>query len=251
VLIDGFTIFAQVINFLLLVWLLKRFFYRPVVRAMEEREKRIAKAMEQSELAEKQARQHADALAAEHRAFSAGKTALMAAAQAEIEKWREEKIENLRTEVEQIRQSWFDKVYHEREAFLMELKSQAVRSVMQISGKAVRDLADQRLESQIVMVFMNQMETAKENFQGKNYPGPVRLISGFELSDQTKQIILEKLARWFPSSGNIGFEIAPHLGLGIEVLASDKKVAWNLEKYLTDLEKQMLLRLALKHRNAS
>ena len=41
-LIDWFTVVAQVINFLVLVWLLKRFLYRPILHAIDAREKRIA-----------------------------------------------------------------------------------------------------------------------------------------------------------------------------------------------------------------
>ena len=41
-LIDWFTVIAQVVNFLILVWLLKRFLYRPILNAIDAREKRIA-----------------------------------------------------------------------------------------------------------------------------------------------------------------------------------------------------------------
>ena len=41
-LIDWFTVLAQLVNFLILVWLLKRFLYRPILDAIDAREKRIA-----------------------------------------------------------------------------------------------------------------------------------------------------------------------------------------------------------------
>ena len=40
--INWFTVVAQVINFLILVWLLKRFLYKPILHAIDEREKGIA-----------------------------------------------------------------------------------------------------------------------------------------------------------------------------------------------------------------
>ncbi|MEO6949003.1 MAG: hypothetical protein ABI123_05190, partial [Ginsengibacter sp.] len=39
--IDWFTVIAQVINFLILVWLLKKFLYKPILNAINEREKKI------------------------------------------------------------------------------------------------------------------------------------------------------------------------------------------------------------------
>ena len=44
-LIDWFTIGAQALNFLILVWLLKHFLYQPILNAIDEREKRIAKEL--------------------------------------------------------------------------------------------------------------------------------------------------------------------------------------------------------------
>jgi F-type H+-transporting ATPase subunit b len=54
VLIDWFTVVAQTVNFLVLVWLLKRFFYRPILNAIDARERRIA-----AELAEADAKKMA------------------------------------------------------------------------------------------------------------------------------------------------------------------------------------------------
>ena len=41
-LIDWFTVAAQLVNFLILVWLLKRFLFKPITSAIDAREKRIA-----------------------------------------------------------------------------------------------------------------------------------------------------------------------------------------------------------------
>lgn len=250
-LIDGFTIVAQMVNFLVLVLLLQRFLYGPVVRVMEDRETRIAKAVAKSEMAEKEARRRADELAAQQQAFLDGKAKLLTDAMTEIEQWRKEKSERLRMEIDVLRRSWLDQVDHDRQVFLMKLKTDAVRHVMRIGEKVIRDLADQQMESRIISVFMEKMEEDKKDFRDGTYAGPVRLISGFELSDDTKESIREKFTRWFPSSGSVGFEISGDLGMGVEALAGDKKVAWNLEKYLKDLEREMLLALRSNMRNAA
>ena len=44
-LIDWFTVGAQALNFIILVWLLKRFLYKPILNAIDAREKRIAGAL--------------------------------------------------------------------------------------------------------------------------------------------------------------------------------------------------------------
>jgi len=42
VLIDWFTVGAQALNFVILVWLMKRFLYRPILDGIDAREQRIA-----------------------------------------------------------------------------------------------------------------------------------------------------------------------------------------------------------------
>jgi len=44
-LIDWFTVGAQALNFLILVWLLKHFLYQPILNAIDAREKLIAKEL--------------------------------------------------------------------------------------------------------------------------------------------------------------------------------------------------------------
>ena len=39
--INWFTVIAQLFNFILLVWLMKRFLYAPILAAIDEREKKI------------------------------------------------------------------------------------------------------------------------------------------------------------------------------------------------------------------
>ena len=46
--IDWFTVVAQIVNFLTLVGLLKKFLYGPIIRAMDDRERRIASRLEEA-----------------------------------------------------------------------------------------------------------------------------------------------------------------------------------------------------------
>jgi F-type H+-transporting ATPase subunit b len=53
--IDWLTVIAQIVNFLILVWLLKRFLYHPVITAMDRREQRIAERLQLAEQREQAA----------------------------------------------------------------------------------------------------------------------------------------------------------------------------------------------------
>ena len=59
--IDWLTTGAQIINFLVLLWLLKRFLYQPVIRAMDRREEKIAHRIREAEHREQTATAQAQA----------------------------------------------------------------------------------------------------------------------------------------------------------------------------------------------
>ncbi|MBB1078263.1 F0F1 ATP synthase subunit B, partial [Rhodoferax sp. 4810] len=59
-LIDWFTVGAQTLNFLILVWLMKRFLYRPILHAIDEREKRIAAELASADRKKDEAQQKSD-----------------------------------------------------------------------------------------------------------------------------------------------------------------------------------------------
>ena len=59
-LIDWFTVAAQALNFLVLVWLMKRFLYKPILHAIDEREKRIAAEMANADKKKAEAEKESD-----------------------------------------------------------------------------------------------------------------------------------------------------------------------------------------------
>ena len=59
-LIDSFTIIAQIINFLILVYLLKRFLFNRIIKIMDEREKQITDRMQDAKTAKEAAQKELD-----------------------------------------------------------------------------------------------------------------------------------------------------------------------------------------------
>ena len=88
-LIDKFTLFAQVGNFLILIFLLKRFLFGPIVNAMDKREKKMAMAMEEAERAVKEAKEHSMELGKERQALMEAKERLLMEAKGEVDRWRQ------------------------------------------------------------------------------------------------------------------------------------------------------------------
>ena len=239
-LIHWFTVLAQIINFLILVYLLKRFLYGPIIRAMEEREKKMVAAQDRAKNAEKEAERMSSELERERQALISSKERLLAEAKAEVDAWRENRLEASKEEIEALRKSWMDRLNDDRQTFLNALKRRIAEQIIGISDKVLKDLADENLEQQIIKVFLEKVSEKKEEFIEKDLDRTVSIQSGLPLKEDQVQSIRERIGQLFSLTSPIQFDISPDLGMGIQIIAGDLKVAWNLVEYLEDLEKQIM-----------
>ncbi len=75
--INWFTVAAQAINFLILVWLLKRFLYQPIHHAIDEREKGIAAQLAEAEAKKAESQKERDEFQHKNDAFDQERAALL------------------------------------------------------------------------------------------------------------------------------------------------------------------------------
>ncbi len=79
-LIDWFTVGAQALNFLILVWLLKRFLYKPILDAIDAREKRIAAELADADAKKAEAEKERDEFQHKNEKFDRQRAALLSKA---------------------------------------------------------------------------------------------------------------------------------------------------------------------------
>ena len=249
-LIDWFTVFAQIINFLILIFLLKRFLYGPIIRAMEERKKKIATAIEQADSAGKKAKQHSEELAREKQNFLEAKEQKLAEVRKEIREKQDKSLQKARIEVENLRQTWMDQLTEDKAVFLLKLKGEITSQVMRIGEKVLRDLANEKLERQIITIFLKKV-SKDDLFQSQTISGKLLIQSGFKLDNEQSEFIRKQLSEYFQGVQTIQFQVIEEIGIGIRVKTGDRKVEWNLANYLSGLEKEIFSNLFIEGREAA
>src|SRR5450631_1161046 len=88
-LIDWFTVGAQAINFIILVWLLKRFLYKPILDAVDAREKRVAAELADADAKRAEAKKERDEFQHKNEEFYQQRAELLSKARAEAKAERE------------------------------------------------------------------------------------------------------------------------------------------------------------------
>ena len=241
-LIDGFTVAAQVVNFVVLVWLLKRFLYAPILQAIDTREADIAKRI--SDAAEQQAtaQKEQTAYAAKAAALDAERDALMRAATEAAAAERSKLLANVKAEAEQLRQQQQQHLHAEAQAIQQHLCLQTQQTVFAIARKIMANLAGSRLEQQIIQVFVEQLANLAPNaktdlLNALNTPNATATLkSAFELAPAEQAALTQALSQFFGYTGKLHFEITPALIAGIELSAGSQRVTWHVHDYLTHIE---------------
>ena len=239
-LINWFTVLAQIGNFLILIYLLNRFLFKPILRAMAERERTMAEALNRAEQAEQSAEKKALALEKERAALEDARESLMEEAREQVTRWREDTLKSAKDEVETLRNVWMANMTRDRRAFLDGIKQRLVEQVVHIGGKVIRDLADQGLNRQVLQVFLEKVAEGKDELIRNAAKGGILVQSGIPLQEDDAKALQEGLSKWFPDDARIQLESVPELGLGIQVVAGDRKVAWHLADHLRGLEKEIM-----------
>lgn len=241
--IDPFTFVAQILNFLILLALLRRFLYRPVLAAVDRREEEIASRLR----AAARQREEAEAEAGRHRELQAGleakRTELLRRAEEEAAARREELRREAREEVEQVRESWRESLRRQREDFLGLLRARMSRHLFEGMRKALGELADAELEGRVVEVFVRRLrELTTGEREGladavRESGGRVRVRSAFPLPEPRRRAIAEVVEGWGTEEDlELHFEEVPELGVGVELVAGDRRVGWTAASYLRELE---------------
>ncbi len=253
-LIDWFTIAAQALNFLILVWLLKRFLYKPILNAIDEREERIARELADADAKKAEAHKEGEALKRKNKEFDRQRETLLSRAKEEAKAERQRLLDEARQAAEVLHAKRQDAMEQEQQSLNDEITRRTRKEVFAIVRKTLTDLAGTSLEERISEVFRRRLgELDDEDKKGfarilKTSSDPVLVRSAFELPPEQRAAIQNALNDSFSAEIDVRFETAPNMISGIELTANGRKVAWSITDYLTSLEKSVdeLLRESFK-----
>lgn len=248
--IDWFTYGAQIVNFLILLYLLRRFLYEPLLGAMASRAEHLRAQFTVVE--EKAAK--AEALIAEYQqrqsAFEAEKGELLAAVQEEVAQRRRTMIAEAREEVESMQSRWYAAVEQEKEDFLHELRLHVSSQLFDLARNVLEDLAHVELEAAMVTIFCDKLaaldrSTRHSIAKSLNRSTPTVIInSTFPLCEEMRSHIDRQIQQIFafeefPREIAVRFRQNPSLISGLELVVQDRRLAWSVDDHLTLLEKRL------------
>jgi F-type H+-transporting ATPase subunit b len=256
-LIDWFTVGAQVLNFLVLVWLLKRYLYKPILAAIDAREKRIADELADAAAKKSAAQKERDDFQAKNKAFDDQRTASFAKATADAKVEHDRLIANARTEADALRTMQADALKNDQTRLGDEITRVASDEVFAIARKTLGDLASASLETQMTEVFVRRLREidaqAKAAIASALEASSKTVIvrSTFDLPTEQRDAVQKALAETFAKPIRVTFETAADGLGGIELTVGGRKLTWSIGGYLASMQRKVDLLLDSKHAAAT
>jgi len=199
--LDWTTLALEALNFLVLVWLLKRFFYRPVLTVIEKRRAETAKTIADAEMV----RREAETLKAEYQTRLANVDEAHAAAKArldeEIATERARRLSALDAEIETERRRRETLEAHQRSERESALERQALTLAARFATHLLDRLAGPELNARLADLALTGMEAqAPDKIEAlrtalREPGGSIKVVSAYPLDDTRRQAFTAALVR--------------------------------------------------------
>jgi F-type H+-transporting ATPase subunit b len=240
--IDWFTVIAQAINFLILVWLLKRYLYKPILNAIDQREQKIKSQLEEAAANKAEAQKAQDQYKQKNEEFDEQKSIMMNQAIAEVDDEREKLLEQARKDADTKRSALEKSLKDLQKETIQEIGKRIQSEVLSIARKTLDDLASASLEDQIANTFIKRIgelkDAEKERFISsfKSASTPLIIRSAFGLSTESQAKIQKAINDALKTTAQFQFDEKPELIGGIELVTNGYKLSWSISEYLTSLQ---------------
>jgi F-type H+-transporting ATPase subunit b len=249
--IDWFTFFAQIINFLVLIFVLQRWLYKPITQAMQRREDTIRDNLDSASKQQYEAQEEVKRYQAKQQELETHRLDLLAQAKLETEQTRQHLRQEMHESVESERSQWQAMLQREKESFLLEVSHRTIQQLQTTVRHVLADLAESELEAQIVRLFLQKLQGLNESERTELVKTltiattdviPLTVVSTFALPTDIGGAIATSLQTYFGDLGTVElkYEIQPNLICGIELRGTGYKLAWSMNAYLDTISENLV-----------
>lgn len=237
---DWFTIIVQAINFLILVVLLSKFLFTPIIRAMDKREADIADTLNRAREKEHWAEKTKEELARKHLAVAEEREIVLAKAREQAETLEKELSLQAREKVDLARQQWEQDLRQHQDSFLDKAAGAVSDQVMRSTEGVLRELSGRDLGQAVLDRFLERLQSEdRASLLPVTSDEALVLHTTFPLDDQTRDRVRAALHPLFPTAGTIDFKTSGQGAVGIQLTCGSHKITWSIEDHLKTVRNEL------------
>ncbi|TWU38349.1 F0F1 ATP synthase subunit B family protein [Novipirellula artificiosorum] len=242
--IDWFTFVAQIINFLILVGLLRWLLYGPITKAMSQREQRIADRLDEADRQRRQAEQEKQTYQQKSSDLDSRREELLGKAKQDADDQRKQLIQNARREVDRRRDQWTEAFQRDQQQQRHETQRETAKLATAIARQTLALLADTPLQAGMVSQFIRRLSDidSKQRDQIlqnlKDSQDTIVIRSGCELGEEEQLRLRDAVHDSLGPGIAFHFEIDEELICGIELVAGGYSLTWNAGEFINEIDQQ-------------
>lgn len=242
--LDVWTLALQAINFVVLVFLLQRFLYRPVMRAIDARKTRTEEALSEATAAKVSADEARAGLAAERAEVHASRDTLLAEGRAQIAAERERDLEAARREAAAIHAAARQKLADEANELRSEVRRHAVELALNLSSAILRDSASPAVAEALVDQATDRLAelppSELERLRAQIEAGSVlEIVTAPRLPQTAEAHVRERIAQRLGAEPHVEFSSDEHLIAGAELRLPSTVIALSWRDALEHARKEL------------
>jgi F-type H+-transporting ATPase subunit b len=241
---DWSTLVLQTINFAILVWLLHRFLYRPVLRMIDARRAEIDRQYADAGATEAKAQEHLAAVAAERAGIAAERAAVLTAAAAQAEDAAAARRSQAERDAASLLEGARETLAHERDVALAEARKEAMDLGAEIAGRLLAEVPMklraeawlERIEQHLLALPSPERGAlARQLANGST----LRVVTASDLPTEAAETWRSRLHRVLGDKIAIGFDADPHLVAGAELRFPNAVLRFSWQSTLASLRTEI------------
>ena len=248
--IEWNTVLFNIINFLILVWLLKKYLYKPITKAMDDREKAIQTRLKDADIREKEAEKEAENYRNKTRDLEKIEEKLFQKAQIEADEEKEKLLKKAQDDIKEKQNQWEEQMQAERLALHHTVRDLTAKTLVHAVQNALSEMSEENLEERLADVFSRKIKTLdkddleklkKNQVSGKS----IEIISSFDLPAKTKEAFEKSLSDILGKTvSKPAYKTDTNMLTGIELRVGTQSIGWGFEYYINNFEKELNKALA-------
>lgn len=237
--ISLFEIIAQIINFFVLLFVLNWIFYKPVTKAMDDRQRRIFKAQKDADKKMSQAEMLIDNYENKIKTVEDKKQEIYKSYQDEAVRQKEALVLKYEKEAEGLRQAYLAEVDQEKASFIKNLRQELGSQAVEIAKKILSTISSQDLEEEVFNLFIKDIKDLEQIIPNKEVSKTrlkPNLVSYKELSSEKKEKIEKMLKDSLSNIEDIEYTVDKYLIIGYQLDLETYTISNNIKTYLEQVE---------------
>jgi F-type H+-transporting ATPase subunit b len=225
--IDWWTLGLQLINFLVLVWLLQRFLYKPALEIIAKRKKMVEQAFEEASETEQSAADAQQKFENEQVQLAQSRQELMQQTHAELEKERQQILDDARAEAASLLDSARQQMQSERVAALKDTKTEIADLAADMAATLLQQVAADNPQADLASGFLTRLvdrlkqlpeEERQSLHQDANGSAEgLCVITSTPLPDDQQEHWRDAISQQLGTLSNLSFESDPEILGGVEL----------------------------------